>query len=161
MQLICQRQQEAKVGLVLPGSDPLGKVRNKSHGSELDYLRNENKQLKSENRNLKKQLRSLEKKSHWFESSQYEETDEDVQTDNSLICPECGKGQMVVADFIHIKIHACNLCDYKVKEFKDGRKETITTKTSSYPQTKTSKSVLDRKKTSKRKVKTNGSRGYL
>lgn len=97
----------------------MSKSRQKS-GSELEYLRGENRKLKSLVRHLKKENRRLSKKEHIFDDHQI--TDNEYVPNTHLDeCPNCKDGVLVLTDWVHVRMKICNNCTYKVKV--NGKKE--------------------------------------
>ncbi len=75
--------------------------------------RNEVEYLKGIIKRLKAQLK--------YHKRHSQINDDIILEDNDFAdCPSCGKGEMLVHDFFHVKFHKCNVCDFKEKL--DGEK---------------------------------------
>lgn len=88
----------------------MSKSRNKSR-SEVEALRGEVRQLK-------KELKFLRRRSH-IENSIIDDVieDSDLEVVDSEPCPSCGKGVLIVYDFIYALLKKCS-CGFEIKKRK-------------------------------------------
>lgn len=88
--------------------------------TDLQRLKEDNRNLRSENRTLKKQLKRLQRKEHSFEETQYEDP-EDIQiplNEQKQRCPSCNKGELVYVNIVGRSWTECTMCDYRTKTIK-------------------------------------------
>jgi hypothetical protein len=85
--------------------------------SELQILKEENRNLKNENRSLKRQLKQLKKQEHIFEQlpSNEVELNEEIKL---IKCPSCFKGLLKEIDILGRNWLECNLCEYDSRKKK-------------------------------------------
>lgn len=103
----------------------MGKTRRKNH-SEVEHLRGEVKKLKSTVRSLERRNKELERKSHFFEEVVEEATD---QVEMQETCNSCGKGTLIMHDFVHMILKKCDLCGDQQRIAKNGSKAQKSSKT--------------------------------
>ncbi len=89
--------------------------------TEVQTLKEENRNLRSENRNLKKQLKRLQRKEHSFEETQYQDPEDPQMSfpeDQKQRCTACGKGELVHINVVGRTWTECSQCDYRTKTVK-------------------------------------------
>lgn len=98
----------------------MGKVRNKSHDNELNYLRKLNKELEKENRELKRQLKYHEKRQHIVDENKedlqeylHEKETKTKEKKQKIVCPNCSKGELKLFDMLDKLYGECNVCDFR------------------------------------------------
>lgn len=92
----------------------MSKTKNKTH-SETNHLKGRIRSQSRLIRQLKKRLKELERKSHFYEEV-VDEFVEDVEVQDR--CLECGKGNMIAYDFVHMILKTCDVCGHKERSKK-------------------------------------------
>lgn len=90
--------------------------------TEVQVLKKENRELKSEIRELKRDVRRLQKQEHFHENTRLDEEAEQMilieETDKTLLCPSCFKGDLIEMNVVGRHWFECNQCDYDTRKIK-------------------------------------------
>lgn len=94
---------------------PATKAKSRTHKSELELLREENRNLKSEVRNLKKRLSRANKQQHHDEEVHEFLQDYLKQEEHDVnnVCPDCGRNTLTEVNLGPRILYVCNECRYR------------------------------------------------
>jgi hypothetical protein len=93
--------------------------------TEVQHLKEENKNLRSENRNLKKRVKQLERQEHYREDAKLDVEADQMTFDMDEVipnCPSCGKSGIREYNIVGRHWFECEYCEY------DSRHENIKNK---------------------------------
>lgn len=92
--------------------------RNDKELTEIQTLKQENKNLREENKSLKRQIRMLEKKEHIYDEAPFREPEPIEEPTRKRRCEDCGKGYLEEKNVLGRYWSECDNCSWRSKVIK-------------------------------------------